>query len=376
MTDLRLRRRSALGALPALAVLLSACGPGTPLKTGLAPVDLNVRLGNYATPVPPPQPQPVPFAALVAGFPQPFVPPAAPLPTFAAPPSTPGPPCPTAPPIAFPPVGASQTPTAPPVANRTYAFRYVGTYTSGGKTTTYPGTGTRTITNVGPYNPAPGVNGYGFSLVEKWNGYTTTTNYAVVTSSPSPENVPVTNQAPAAGIYLTQQSSAEASGSNGPDAFQPVPPLQVMAFPAAPGTPVGGHADDPQHGASETIQPSGQGAANDGYSQLQSPPAATPTPAANVPLPPAPNTGPGSQVQGDVHVDACGTVLDSWQVELIGRYTSAALGTFSFDDTYDFATEYGGVPVAEHHHASGTRIDGSSFSFDVTATIDEAPATP
>ncbi|HZS13333.1 MAG TPA: hypothetical protein VFC09_01925 [Candidatus Dormibacteraeota bacterium] len=376
MTALRPRRRSPLGTLPVLAVLLSACGPSTPLKTGLAPVDLNVRLGNYATPAAPQPPQPPPFAELMAGFPQPFVPAPAPLPTLAAPPFTPGPACPTAPPFAFPLLGATQVPSAPPVAGRTYAFRYVGTYTSGGRTTTYPGSGTRTIANVKPNNVGS-LSAYQFDVVEKWNGYTTTTTYLVIPNSPSPENVPVSNQAPAAGIYLTQQSSAIASGSSSPDVFDPSPMLQVMSFPAAPGAPVGGTGSDAPHGASETIQPSGQGPVNEGYSQLQSPAASTPTPAANVPLPPAPEAPvAGSQVQGDARVDACGTTLDSWQVDLIGSYTSASLGTYSFDDTYDFATEYGGIPIAEHHHATGTRTDGSSFSFDVTATIDEVPATP
>ncbi len=194
MTSTRLRRRTARAPLlrsagllvPAAALLLSACGPSTPLKTGLAPVDLNVRLGNHATPVPPPPPQAPAYAALVAGFPPPFVPPAAaPLPTFAAPPFTPAQVCPSAAPFAFPPLGATQSPAAPPVAGKTYAFRYVGKFTSGSTTYTYPVSGTRTIQHVATTNVS-GQNTYSFDVVEQWNGYTTTTSYLVVPNSPSP----------------------------------------------------------------------------------------------------------------------------------------------------------------------------------------------
>jgi hypothetical protein len=361
-------------AVPGIAVLLTACGPGTSLKAGLSPVDLNVRLGSYGQKPTPQPPQAPPLASVDSGFPQPFVPSQLPpLPSFAATPGAPPQPaCPPAPPFAFPALAAEATPSKPPVAGVTYAYRYAGSYTGkDGKAVPYPASGTRTVTDTHA-NEVAGDGGYDLTITEHWNGYTTATTYHVVRNGQTPPGVPAGGQAPA-GMYLTQQQWNDPDPSSSPQVFQPNPSILVMSFPAQPGAPVGGHGADPAHGASETVTPSGQGPADQGYSQLQSPGAATPTPAANLPQPSRAPAPPGSSIVGTDRVDACGAVLDAWRVELIGQYSSAALGTYSFDDTYWFATQFGGLPVAEHHKGSGTRTDGSAFAYDVTLTINQVP---
>ncbi len=88
----------------------------------------------------------------------------------------------------------------------------------------------------------------------------------------------------------------------------------------------------------------------------------------------------GGTITDRVRVDACGTVLDSWQAVIHGHTTDArdpsnqndTAKTFTL--TIDVGTQFGGLILADHLVESGTDDQTlQPFGYDVAATIDSAP---
>lgn len=352
-----LRRRRALLGLLGLA--LAGCGPTIPLQAGLREAGASVVFGTPAPQVVSAQPQPPQFPPPainpVPNFPAPLEQP----PIFIdMPPQSPAPACAVAPPGAVLAAPAVSVPSGTPRA-ATYAYRYEGSKTigSGSSAQGVPlaQRGTRTVA---PASIPQAVAGsYAFSVKEEWNGVTTTDTYWVVPNSAAGTALPnAEGTTPAAGIYLVEMTVQDPS--SGTDDFQPQPPVELMPLPATVGETVQSSGVDGRDGEAMEIGP---------YPSQTSPGSSTP-----------------SEITGHGNVDACGILLDSWQVVLYGAIENArtpatsppsgCASTRTFQLTVDFGTEYGGFPLSDHLVENGQdQITCKPFSYDVTATIDEVP---
>ena len=80
---------------------------------------------------------------------------------------------------------------------------------------------------------------------------------------------------------------------------------------------------------------------------------------------------------GKARVDACGTVLDSWQVEIPGHIENArGAGTpETFALTLFIGTQFGALSLQDHLVLKGATdpVSGQPMTYDVTATINKAP---
>jgi hypothetical protein len=329
------RRTAMLGALLTLGVL-SGCGPSGGLDVGLRHEGVGVFFGVTPAAAPTVAPQPL-QAELVPNFPAPLIAPPPPraavnLPVATAPPN----PCPTPGPTTFPKLAATTTATQPP-ATDTYQFRYAGTETFN------PGTAvqqTKSLPTFGFHHVvaggAPASDGhYSFDVVEFYNDVTTTTTYLV---EPNSSTAPVTTSGTTqAGLYLSQMKSVDTEGNT--SSFSPQPPVELMPFPANPGTQF----------QSAGVDPLTQTAMEE--------------------------DSPGGQVGDRARVATCGDVVDSWQVEINGRFVGGrGSNVTTFDITFDVATQYGGLLVAEHVKQSGTDTgSGQPYTYEVTETIDSVP---
>jgi hypothetical protein len=77
-----------------------------------------------------------------------------------------------------------------------------------------------------------------------------------------------------------------------------------------------------------------------------------------------------------VAVDACGTVVDAWEVHATGSLVGPNQKLTFKDMTYDVATQFGGLIVAEHTEVTGTELSGGSMqevTSSVTATTSVVP---
>lgn len=336
----RMRRRkgqrhaAAAGGVLA-AMLLAGCGPTAPLDLSVLEYPTSVQYGqpsSAATPAP--APQPAPPAVLVA---PPVIAPVPPpvelhtaLPTSEVP-------CPTAGPLAPAAVAASDTPASPPVA-ATYSWREAGSITLNGSTVQFPASDSMTVANV--TNPdSQGV--FSYDVTTTGGGLdgreTVTTTYEVV-PAPGGGTVGGVNTNQASAIYITKVVTAEPTTGQ-QLTFTPSPPIEYLAVPAA--------QTDPAWMIDSTdTSPTGDVTVEKGMAQI---------------------TGHG-------RVDACGTVLDAWQVTLSVDITSATQ-SLHLDETYDVGTEYGGVPLQVTSSYRGTD-QSATVSSSGTETIDEQPQVP
>jgi hypothetical protein len=252
--------------------------------------------------------------------------------------------CPDASPFAFVAIPATATATHRPTPSP-YRFRYSGTITSNAgqpnaKSVKLPATGTREIANV---TALQSDGSYSYDVIEIYNQLKTTTTFHVLPNATGASIVPPggPSQANNAGIYIHQIQTTRVDGQGGTDNFAPTPEVLMMQFPADNNTGF-------------------QGAGTDGPD----------TTAMKV------DTG---TVQKRVRVNACGTVLDSWQVEVVGRIVNARGGpnaVRNFDITFYSATQYGGFNISEHVVQTYQDPDGTPQTLDVTDTINVAPANP
>ena len=321
-------------ALLAAAIAASACGPGVPIVTGLKQAGADVFFG---LPSPSPQAQPPPLPLLANPFPNfPTLVEQPPLACFG--PTCPPPPCPAASPLAYPGTIAPDVSAQPP-KQASYPFRHSGFKTTtplGGSAVKTPitGNGTRQVTKATP----PGPDGsYSFDVVDVFGTQQTTDSFKVYPSGPTP--VSAQNQTPAAGVYITAIVTQKTDGSD-KNSFTPASPgLEIFPFPAGPNTPFAGAATDPIGGKSEELDP-------------------------------------GTQINGRQHVNACGTVLDSWDTTLNGRMLDArggSAGQVSFTETIDMGTQYGAFILSDHLVDSYTDASGATITDDVTSIINVEP---
>jgi hypothetical protein len=158
----------------------------------------------------------------------------------------------------------------------------------------------------------------------------------------------------AAGIYLTEVN--DLAGNR----FKPAAPgVEIMSLPAQPNQPVGGTGTD---GATATT--------------MQVVPSQPPPPSA---VPPPPNSVQGSMIKDKGNVDACGTVLQGWDVHDVGRIVDARNGPNAETSfTLDFVdgTEYGGLPLSMHLVESFKDSKGVQMVYDATDAINITPLNP
>ena len=319
-------------------LFLTACGPATKLDVGLKQSGSDILFGRPA-----PSPSSVTLPPLdvnpFPNFPAPLEQAPAPL-AVSAPLPSPSPlACPVASPIAFPDLPAGVTPDHPPAAG-TYPFRYtsVTTLNPGApnqKSTPVTGIGMRQVT-------APTTNStdnsYTFSVVETFNQVKTTNTYKVYPTGPAPV-IPGAPATPAAGLYLQEQVQERGTTK---DDFAPQPPILLMPFPASKGATFQGSGTDPINGPTTmTVDPQ------------------------------------GGTIVDKARVDACGAVLDSWQVTINGHVVNARGGgqPQTFHLTLFIGTQYGALSLQDHLVLSGTdQASGQPMTYDVTATINQKPA--
>lgn len=330
---------------------LTACGPTIPLSIGLKQAGSDILFGHPpASPPPPPLPQ-ARFLPAPLELPPPA--PGAPPATFAAiPAASPPPACPDASPLAVPGQPAGLWAATPPAA-ATYNFRYRGTVTidpgqPDQSVSTVPASGTRQV--IPTSQPSPVDGSYTFSVVETFAGKQMKSDFQVFPPSTAvaPVPLPVT---PHAGIYFTGMTVTTVGSSTPSTQFNPQPPVQVDVFPDFPGqTWQGGAGTDPASQTTLTVDGNGTDAKS-------------------------------SIVSGPARVNACGDVVQAWEVTLVGTLSAASSGPGNLTEAYtlvlDLATQYGGISVQDHLVLDDhDPASGKPRHYDVTATTDQVPKTP
>jgi hypothetical protein len=322
------RRAAALLALLVAPLLATACaGPQRPVQLGVKEVPSDVVLGGHGSPSAAPSPMasgpaplPLPPVSVVALPPPTFSlgpepAPPAPAPTLTA--------CPSADPLQAPALEAPPQISTPP-AKASYVFRDVGTYSVSGadtRTGRFPTTSRRVVGNV-----VRSSSGFSYDVSELLGDVTTTTTYDVVTSSLLPAALPT-------GLYLKQVTSIRGPSRS---TFAPTPELELAAFPLVRGAAVTSAGTDPASATSMQFT---------------------------------------STVTGKARVNACGTPLDSWVLDLSKGRLVGPTQDLDFAATYALGTQYGGLPLRERTAFAGT--DGSDgVSRTNTATITTTPKAP
>lgn len=331
-----MNRPHALPLLVAAAALSAGCGgPDRPLRVGFKEVPSNVVLGAQSSPSPaPPTPTQmtgpstvdVPLVALppppsvVTLPPPPFEVPDPSRPVAPPMPAPSGPACPVADPLQAPAVEAPSTITARP-AKAQYIFRNAGTFVVSGadaRSGTFPLTSLRTVSGA-----VEGPTGFAFDVAETLGDLTTTTGYAVVERQPLPTDLEP-------GLYLVRVQSARGSQSSD---FDPTPELQLAAFPLVRGASVESRGVDPTTATAMSFV---------------------------------------ATVTGKVRVDACGTPLDSFTLELTEGQLISPTQDLTFESTYAVGTQYGGLLLRDTVDFKGTDGD-AGVSRTKTSTISQVP---
>jgi hypothetical protein len=311
----------------ALVLLAAACGPHRSPEIGFKEVPSDVILGAHATATP--------LASMPPAGPVKAPPPvsviALPPPTFDVRPE-PSPPaappavsvCATADPLQAPRREAPPQISAPP-PKAAYVFRDVGTYSESGANArkgTFPTSSLRIVGNVVHTSDS----NFSFDVSELLGTVTTTTTYDVFGTSLVPAALP-------AGIYIKQIKSVQGGSVS---TFAPNPELELAAFPLVRGASVTASGVDPRSATSMQFT---------------------------------------STVTGKTRVDACGTLLDSWVLDLTKGKVISATQNLDFSATYDMGTQYGGLLLRERTAFAGTEgSDGVSRT--ITATISSTPKLP
>jgi hypothetical protein len=246
--------------------------------------------------------------------------------------------CPKASPLANPAEQAPVEPPGPPAAG-TYPFRVVGTETEGGTTMKLP---TEALRQVKPLGPMGTDGSYNFTVVQTYDNQVTSMMFNVQTVGTGGSSLP--GETPVAGIYLTQMT--DDSG----DAFTPSQPgVLLMPLPVTQNSAFQGAGADPQSAKTMEINPQ------------------------------------GGTVGTHDRVDACGTVIDAFKVEIVGKMVDSnsngcPAGTTTcgqqkdFDLTFDDAPQFGGLMLADHLKETGTdESTGNQFIYDIASTINVVP---
>lgn len=333
--------RVSIAALAALFLVAACAGPRAPIDVGSKEVPIDLLLGAKVAKVAqaplPPLEIPVTPQGLVTFRPVPVLEPPAPATT-----EPPGP-CPEMDPLAVPKKVATNNISAPPKPG-TYTARTVGRFRVGGANAQDVLLNPSSTIVVGsPMQEAAGTTTFDFT-VKNGNAETTST-YRIVPLgvSPSPPAPPsaggvtatVPNDAPklspaAPGLYLARVSSPGSVG------FTPTAPgILVTRFPIDLGT---------------TIDTSG----TDGVT----------------------TTSWRTTVKAKETVDACGTPIDTYRIELSnGRtVTGKNAESITFTGVINLGTQYGGLPLFQRTDATGTQ-GTAAITRSVQLTFDSEPAT-
>ena len=285
-------------ALALVLVVAAACsGPDVPLDAGVREYSTDIVYGRQSEP---PQPAPILGANPDPAFPG-FLAPPPPAPVASFPPPTVATPaCAEADPFAFPAEVATPGIGEPPTAGR-YTYRQEGTIEIAGRDPiVLPPELSRTVDAVETDAETGELT---YDVVTTAFGETTTTSYAVrqTTGDPSLD-----------GLFLTQVVTERPDGSV--DQFAPLGGVRLIALPAAPQTTWNDVGTDPLTATSMIVD--------------------------------------GTVVEKG-RVNACGTVLDSWTVEVTGRILGPSKA-IEIDATYAIGTQFGGLVLAEDVHLTGT----------------------
>jgi hypothetical protein len=339
---LRLRRRShghPRLAFAAAALAMTACGPTPPFELAVHAVPGDVVYGAQTSPSAVPAPSAAPPVALAPGAP-PLIygAPTAPVPTFApTPTATPAPACATAPVDAVPALAADPSATVPPVP-AAYLWHEQGTYKLGGDATLpFSPQLTHTVANVSAADPNTGA--YSFDVTTSSGGLTglqrVTSSYQVIPPPQGATQVQGVQTSQAAGLYLTAMAVQD-TGLPTSRVEKFAPPILLMQFPG-------------------TDLPTWSAAGHDSVSQD--------------------TLTLNGAVTGHVPVDACGTVIDAWEVKADGTLVGPNQN-LTLHLVYDVATQFGGIVVREVTSASGTELTNGSMqnvTSGVTATTSVVP---
>jgi hypothetical protein len=326
MTRRQVRTATLLGAL----LMLSACGPSAPFEVAVRSYAGDVAYGAQSTPAPAPAQAAIPVELPPGAPPLIYGAPAPPQATFAPrPTSTPLPDCPTAAVDAVADLPAEPSATIPPHPG-TYRWRQQGTFRQGsGPTLPFLPQLSHTVGNVS----TPDATGsYTFDVTTSSGGLNglqrVTTSYQVVPPPPAGSNVVGVATTQAAGVYLTAMVMTDNSSPNARLAHF-APPLLILQFPASDLPAWSTRGTD--SGSGDTLQLS-------------------------------------AAVTGHARVDACGKVIDAWEVHATGSLTGPDQ-TLSLDLTYDVATQYGGLVVREKDSIGGTQVSASGM-VPVTSSVE------
>ncbi len=318
------RARRMIGLL-GLTLLLSGCGPHIPLEVAVRQVPVDIILGLEAV-----------RKAIAAALPS-FTPPP-PAPPAVAPPTGPGSVAiPTGEPVAKPTRTPTPTPVPCPAANLlttfpakpasadlqgrpapgSYPFRVNGGYQPDTSTKAgimaFPADSTRTVST--PQTLAQGI--FTFDVVDTAGGKEglskVTTSFEVVPQNVTEGSLGGQTVTQAAGIYITAISGQplEAPYFN----FKPQPMITYLNLPVSFGINWDTSGTDPLSGLTLKLH----GAIDDSL--------------------------PGSN-KGRRVVDACGTLIDTWEVVVSGTLVGSS-ENLSIGASYDIATQYGGMTFAE-----------------------------
>ena len=324
-------------ALPLLLLALSltaACGgPERPLEVGFKEIPSNVVLGAQTSPTPAPAASPggvtivyLPPPSVVALPPPPFEIPAPgprrPLPT---PPTAPV--CEVADPRDAPELEAPSRIEAPP-ADAAYVFRNDGSFETSGadaQSGSFPEASLRTVKR--GFASDDGLV-FDFSVSETLGTTTTTTTYRVLEETAVGA---VTDGSVEPGLYLTRVESTDGAGET--SVFSPTPHLRLAALPLVRGAVIESRGVDPQTAMTMSFT---------------------------------------STVTGKDRVDACGTPLDTWVLDLTDGQVLSPDQDVEFTSTYAIGTQYGGLILREATVFRGT-VEGAGVSRTNTSTISQEP---
>lgn len=335
-------RRRLVALAGALALLTAACG-GTPTRPiGIKEYPGDVVFGDQAAP---PTPTVPPFAEPAPAFPGFIVPPAPrqlagdpglTVPASSGPTTTVRPAaCPEDDPLAVPEREAFVSVTARPKA-QTIPYRVRGTVTAAGTTLPLPVEATHRVgapTNIGD----PSV--FRFDVAVRQGADETVTTYQVDQRSGGAAVSGTANNPTVAAdsVSIVQIRSASQVAT---DAFTPSAPIRILPLPPVRGDRFSGTGTDPLHGTSMTVF---------------------------------------GLIRGKTRVNACGTPLEAWLVEVGADPQTGQPSSIRSPDknlvitgTYAVATQFGGLIIADDLTLTGTDR-GRQVTIKQSSTTNRVP---
>ncbi|MHB8508152.1 MAG: hypothetical protein ACYDGR_05805 [Candidatus Dormibacteria bacterium] len=332
-------RRAA--ALAVICLGVSGCGPRTALELSVRKVPANILLGIQqgtqqviqllVQPSPTPSRGPLAVGPLPTQAPLP-APTGVPSPT---PPPPPPLPCPTAGPYSSPDEAAVPDLSGQP-APGTYSFRNQGVFTPNSNESAikvaFPSSATHVVSPA-TAGTAPGT--YTFDIADTAAGpdgrSRVTTTFLVEPNNPTGSAPGGVSVSQAAGIFITRVVT-EAPGV-APTTFLPGSPVTYLNLPVFFGI------------SWDTV-------GSDGSTTLK--------------LHGAIDDSAGSR-KGHRYVDACGTVIDTWEVVASGTLVSSSQN-LALNWVYDVATQYGGMTFRQDLRQEGTQAALATNSISENTT--------